>query len=236
MATGPTAPNITAVPLQLSAEQLEKYRQLAAEGVLLPSDTGVPFVPYGDGWAVPVMVGYSGRFGEVAFDLVIEYDVPEARMRCASASFEGNGPGRYVDNDVLKRFPLATAVAEALLWVAREVDEAGKVTGDPLSARAASIDEARDVYAQVQTEHRRRSPGRRLQVDSRDELLAEIAHIYLNALSSGKPTKAVFDHYGGLYNRRYVGRLVQQAREQGFLEPAPGRGRAGIQRKEKHDG
>jgi hypothetical protein len=59
-----------------------------------------------------------------------------------------------------------------------------------------------------------------------DEHYQQVAQIYRDALKTGrKPTKAVAEDLHTAYSN--AGRWVVEARRRGFLEPAPGAGRAG---------
>jgi hypothetical protein len=92
--------------------------------------------------------------------------------------------------------------------------------------------EVRRARAAVAAQHRKRPDGHRRQALT-DEFLAEVSDIYRQHVATGKPSKAVAEHFH--YTNASARRVVREARLRGLLGPArPGRG--GEQPKEEDHG
>jgi len=179
-----------------------------------------PWVPFGEGWEIPILFHYDGTG---PFDWTMTIGVVEGRPRCIS--FECRGVP--VAPEALHAFPLGRKVEEAALLSARPVDEVPR-----RMVRWESLEEARRERAGVERQLRRRGASRGRPVT--DALLAEVARIYRDNVSTGKPSKAVAKQLR--YSDASARRLVSQARDRGLLGPAR-QGRVGEhERKEGESG
>jgi hypothetical protein len=174
-----------------------------ADGTTAPS----AWVPYGTGFEIPLYFEYEGSG---PFKWKLSAVVVEGRARCVRFECQGD-----VSPENLHRFPLGRYLEEATLMASRPEDEIprkAKAWSSPEQARAARA-------AVAEQHHKRTATPRRLT----DDLLAEVAEVYRQNVSTGKPSKAVAEHFK--YTTTSARRVVREARRRGLLGPArPGRG------------
>jgi hypothetical protein len=170
-----------------------------------------PWVPYGPGFEIPLSFEHGG---DGPFDWKILVAVIEGRPQCIR--FECSNAGAPVTAEALHRFPLSRMVEEATLMASRPVEQI------PRTYRLwADIDEVRRERAEVATTYRRRPLAKRKTLT--DEFLQEVADVYRQHVSTGKPSQAVARHFN--YTQASARRVVREARQREFLGPArPGRG------------
>jgi hypothetical protein len=154
--------------------------------------------------------------GERPFEWWVLVNVIDGKPECVefrcAVSPEHAKQGKTISAEALRRLPLGRLVEEAVLMVARPIEEI------PRQARTwKNLDEARAVHAEAAKQYRRakRSPHRH--VDVTDELLEDVASVYRANLAKGRPTAAVAEELH--YSRSRAGSLVMQARQRGFLPP-----------------
>jgi hypothetical protein len=219
--TGTSRIDVGAGPaLELSAPAYRFLQDEVAAGRALIVD-GRLYVPFGPGRAVPAMVQYAGSSGRFAWRLWALWD--GTKHRCTSLELQA-WKGEHISAEALRAIPLGTLVEEALLCTAIELDESGGPAGLIVEGDV-SLAQARKLHEKVLREHRRRLRGTRQSGAVTDDKLKETAAIYRANLNS-RPVYAVADQFK--IARSTAGRWVGLARKKGFLEPALGRGRAGI--------
>jgi hypothetical protein len=176
------------------------------------------WVPYGPGYEIPVVFTYDGRG---LFDWHLVAAVIDGRPQCLHLScvFGGDRPEspRPITPEALHKFPLGRLLEEATLMASRPVDEIPRSI-----KRWDNAEQVRRERSSVAMQHRKRPNGhgrRRLT----DGYLADVAQIYRQHVSTGKPSKAVAEHFH--YSPASARRVVREARQRGFLGAArPGRG------------
>jgi len=165
------------------------------------------WAPYGAGFEIPLYFEYEAS---EPFDWRLSALVVDGRARCIRFECQGD-----VSPENLHRFPLGRYLEEATLMASRPEDEIprkAKGWSSPEQARAARV-------AVAEQHHKRLTSPRRLT----DEFLADVAQVYRQHVSTGKPSKAVAEHFK--YTAPSARRVVREARRRGFLGPArPGRG------------
>jgi hypothetical protein len=186
------------------------------------------WVPYGPGYEIPVVFTYEGE-GPFQWRLIAA--VIDGRPQCLhlSCDFGGNPPQlpRPITPEALHRFPLGRLLEEATLMVSKPAGEIPRSI-----KRWDNPEQVRRERASVAMRHRKRPNGHRHHRLT-DDYLAEVAEIYRQHVPTGKPSKAVAEHFH--YSHSSARRVVREARRRGFLGPArPGRG--GEQPKEDTNG
>lgn len=204
---------------QLSPQSQEVLdAEVAAGRVLrLPAEDGVAlYVPYGEGWAVPLTFDYVGA-EPLPWQIVIQ--IVNGQARCTSLSLVAP-PGQYIAAEQT-RVPLGRLVEEALLMVAIEIDAEGKPLSGPIGERVTSVAEARKLHERIEREHRRRARGKRVvgRLDD-DARLREVGRVYCEGMATGRPTLAVEKHFKPV-SRSTVSRWVRAAKEAGYIPPSP---------------
>jgi hypothetical protein len=166
------------------------------------------WVPYGEGWEVPVLFEYGGGG---PFEWTIWIQIVDGGAVCAGlrAWTEDGTPIRAED---LRRLPLGRLVQEGVLVASRPADETPK-----RYILWPNVEEARRQREQVLETHRRVTRNPREHGSVTPELLQEVARIYRSELAGGAPTAAVAGQLN--YSRASAGRLVMRARKEGFLPP-----------------
>jgi hypothetical protein len=223
----------------MSAPKLDTVAKLVAE---TPGAHWVPteqsdgtvalgaWVPYGPGFEIPLSAEYGGgpSFGSGGpFDWRLLYGVIDGRPQCIR--LECSNAGAPVTPEALHRFPLGRLLEEAVLMASRPVDEIPRSF-----VRWESIEQVRAEREAVAAHHAKRPNGRRRKVLT-DEFLGEVAEVYRQHVATGKPSKAVEEHFH--YKPASARRVVREARQRGFLGQArPGRGGEQVQPKEGDDG
>jgi hypothetical protein len=156
---------------------------------------------------------------------MIEIAVIEGRPRCIRLECWTVDPLKTVTPEEVHRFPLGRLIEEATLMASRPVDEVPHGF-----KRWADVDEVREARASVVAHHRKRPTGGRHRLS--DEHLAEVAEVYRQHVTTGKPSKAVAEHFH--YTPTSARRVVRAARSRGFLGAArAGRGGEHIDREEQ---
>jgi hypothetical protein len=152
---------------------------------------------------------YFTHNGTGPFDWELAAVVKDGRARCIGFACEGD-----VTPDNLHSFPLGRHLEEATLMASRPEDEVPrklKAWSSPEEVRAARV-------AVAEQHHKRQETRQRLT----DDFFAEVAEVYRNHVSTGKPSKAVAEHFN--YGQASARRVVREARLRGVLGPArPGR-------------
>jgi hypothetical protein len=187
------------------------------DGTLGPS----AWVPYGPGFEIPLTFDYDG---EGPFSWQMTVFVIEGRPKIVYFECWTLDPLRTVTPEALHRFPLGRFLEEATLMASRPEDEVPRTF-----KRWKNVDEVRAARAAVLAHHRKRPSSDQRQAIT-DAFLAEVADVYRRHVPTGKPSKAVAEHFH--YSGTSARRIVREARLRGFLGPArPGRG--GEQSKEE---
>jgi hypothetical protein len=176
------------------------------------------WVPYGPGYEIPIVFTYEGG-GPFQWQLVAA--VIDGRPQCLRLSCEyGGDPPQLptpITPEALHKFPLGRFLEEATLMASRPADEIPRRI-----KRWDNPEQVRRERTSVAMQHRKRPNGHgrhRLT----DEYLAEVARIYREHVATGKPSKAVAEHFH--YSHSSARRVVREARQRGFLGAArPGRG------------
>ena len=178
----------------------------------------LPWVPYGSGFEIPFYFEYEG---EGAFPWKMHVAFFEGRLQCIRLECWTLDVEAPITPDLLHRFPFGRFLEEAALLASRPTDQV------PRKFRLwESADEARKAHRAVAAQHRKRPAGpRRLT----DETLKEVAAVYRQHIPTGRPSKAVAEHFH--YTPASARRVVGEARRRGFLGPARP-GRSGEQPKE----
>jgi hypothetical protein len=183
-----------------------------------------PWVPYGEGFEIPLFFQYQGSG---PFEWTLTVLVVENRPQCVLLNCWDPDMRHPIRPESLRDLPLGRLIREAALMASRPVDES------PHSfERWSSIDEVLAARRAVAKELRKRPNGHR-RSRLTDEFLAEVAKTYRANVSNGQPSKAVAERFG--YTDTSARRVVREARRRGHLGPAqPGRG--GERRKEEGKG
>ena len=170
------------------------------------------FVPFGEGLEIPVYFQSSGR---EPFEWTLHIAVDETG-RPVCMRFEA----RWVTPEQLHRFPLGSEIRKAVLRVARPLGQHG-----PIIKKDAK--QVRRVAAEL-----RKRPNGHARHQLTDEFLQGVARVYRAHVATGKPSKAVGEHFG--YTPASARRVVREARHRGFLGPAQ-QGRIGEHHEEGGD-
>jgi hypothetical protein len=171
-----------------------------------------PWVPYGPGFEIPLVFTYEG---DNPFDWTMLIVVIGGRPRCVQLTCSTIDPARTVTPEGLHRLPLGRLVQEATLMASRPNDEVPH-----RAIRWRDMKEVRAARAAVVRQHRARARPRRSLTDA---LLQEVAAVYRENVATGKPSRAVAEHFH--YSDASARRVVREARLQGLLGPAlPGQG------------
>ena len=200
----------------MSAPNLTTLHRLVREtpgAHWVPTDPGdgtiarSAWVPYGAGFEIPL---YFMHNGTGPFEWELDALVIGGRARCIRFECRGD-----VTPENLHRFQLGRHLEEGALLASRPADEI------PRKMKAwPSIEEARAARAAVVAHHHKRQ---RVRHRVTDDFLAEVADVYRQHVSTGKPSKAVAEHFH--YTQASARRVVREARLRGLLGPArPGRG------------
>lgn len=168
------------------------------------------------GPVAPVWPHERGQDRRLCFDVGGPFEwslaalVQEGRARCIRFECRGD-----VTPENLHRFQLGRFLEEAALMASRPEDEIPRKTKG-----WSSQDEARSARAAVAERHHKHQKSRQRLPD---DFLAEVADVYRQHVSAGKPSKAVAEHFK--YSQPSARRVVREARLRGLLGPArPGRG------------
>lgn len=182
----------------------------------------MPWVPYGEGFEVPLFFEYDGDADDNPFAWTMAVAYFEGRLQCVGFRASAVDPRQPISADLLHRFPLGRLLEEAALVASRPADQVPRKF-----VMWTDVDEARAAHRAVAKHHHRKPASRRALTD---EMLAEVAAVYRR--NPVKPSKAVAEHFH--YSPTSARRVVSEARRRGFLGPAhPGRG--GEQSKEDSD-
>jgi hypothetical protein len=184
------------------------------------------WVAYGPGFEIPLTFEYAGTG---PFEWRVQILVLEGRPQCVRFESWTLDPDRPVTPEALHRFPLGQAIEEATLMASRPADQIPRrlVFWD-------SAEQARAERTAVRAHYRQR-PKSRKPKKLTDEFLTEVADVYRKNVATGKPSKAVQEHFH--YTPASARRVVSEARRRDFLGPArPGRGGEQSQPKEEDDG
>ena len=180
------------------------------------------WVPYGPGFEIPLYIEYEG---ERPLNWRVRIGVIDGRPQCLD--FSCDNAGAPVTPEILHRFPLGRMIEEAVLLASRPADEIPRSY-----KRWDSVEQARDARAAVARHYRKRPGNGRRQRVLTDDFLREVAVVYREHVATGKPSKAVEEHFH--YRPASARRVVREARLRGFLGPAHA-GRGGEQTKKGDD-
>jgi hypothetical protein len=183
----------------------------------------LPWVPYGPGFEIPLYFEYVGGG---PFDWSLFVCVIDGRPQCVRLEFSTVDPLKAITPEQLHRFQLGRRLKEATLMVSAPVDEVPRPY-----RRWESVEQVRAARAAVAMQHRKRPNASRRNVLT-DEFLAQVADVYRQHVATGRPSKAVADHFH--YKPESARRVVREARLRGLLGPAHA-GRGGEQTRETTD-
>jgi hypothetical protein len=169
------------------------------------------WVPLGAGLEIPAYFEYTGRG---PFEWTIHVGIDEyGRPYCIRLICDGRvTPGE------LHTFPLGRLIREGAERVARPDDERPHP-----QVRPVSEEEATRIREAVAARLRMRPKGHARLLT--DEYLAEVARVYRDNIATGKPSKAVAEHFR-YRSEASARRVVSKARSRGLLGPTS-QGRVG---------
>lgn len=151
------------------------------------------------------------------YRVMAEVEATDRGPRCVQLHLVVKSGGEAITPAGLRSVPLGRIIrmVEEALPATVTLDADGNVrTRDPEEERRL-----RANYRRATT--RRRNEARRWVLD--DETLRQVAEVYRDALTAGKPPTAAVEAWFGLNTRGQAARWVKRAREEGHLGAAPGR-------------
>ena len=175
------------------------------------------WVPYGAGFEIPLAFVCQGETPFAWRAIVAAIDGrPQCIEFTCEATADSRGDLTPISPEALHNLPLGRLIRDQTLIASREIDDVPR-----RFRRWESIKEAEEAKGAVALQYRKR-PASRPQALT-DERLAEVAEVYRQNISTGKPSLAVAKHFN--YSPTSARRVVREARLRGLLGAAkPGRG------------
>lgn len=152
--------------------------------------------------------------GDYDVSMVARYEA--GRRHCTELTVRARLGGRWVTSDGLRGLPVARMLREA------EWQQPHLLRRPGASSRYGSGEGDSRAKGNAAYQRARRNAERQGRRRITDEDLRRVAEVYRSAGSTGRPPTAAVEHELHLRTRAQAARWVRRAREEGFLNPAPG--------------